>query len=360
MAQSAARAGFVPICFDYFNDVDLLRCVRDTGGSATKITGYDDSTLSLLDGVSSDVPLMYGGAVENNPEFVDRIAQSRPVWGVTGEALRRCRDPWEVQRVADRCGFYKLAVQREKPGPGNWTWKPFASGGGIDINNPKCGKPGFYQQTAEGWGEDSYLGIRTRLRGTTFLGDKDMDRLGETVSRPGREHGLLRPEFRHMNGAINYDAAVIEMADEFDLLGCFGIDMIEDDISIGAVCVLEINPRWTATAELHERVSGVSLVSFHAAAFDDQYAPIRRDDCTSQSRKVVFFAPYRLRTYIPGPITPWSQYPSLADVPPVGAVIERDEPICTVFFDNTPNDPVLRDRLLEAAERSILSQCERA
>lgn len=359
MAFSAIRAGFRPICFDYFADADLQRAMAECGSTVTKIAGYDDATLRLLEKLPSDVPLMYGGAVENHPQFVDRIAANRPLWGVCGEVLRRCRDPWEVQCVAKRCGLYALACHRQKPDRGAHVWKPFASGGGLDINNPVCGKPGYWQQQADGWGCYSAFVVRSPTSGVTFLGNSEEDGLGETVSRRGREHGLIRPGLCVEEGGLIFDAAVIAMADEFGLVGAFGIDFIDDDISIERTCVLEVNPRWTATAELHERVSGTSLVSLHAAAFDDRFAPVRFEDRVERSRKVVFFAPSRVRTFIPGPVLATDRYPLLADVPPVGTIVEKGEPICSVFFDDTPRDPQVREAQLNAAEESILSQCER-
>ena len=354
MAQSAIRAGFRPICFDYFGDVDLQHAVDGCGGSVTKIDGYDDATRRLLDDVPADVPLMYGGAVENHPEFVDAVARSRPVWGVTGDALRRCRNPWELQRVAERCGLFELACHRERPAKGQWIWKPFASGGSLDVGNPECGKPGYWQKFAEGWGSYSAFGVRSLEHGLIYLGFSDIDNTGETVSRRGREHGTVIPP-HYRNGVISLDPIAMAMADELDLCGAFGLDLIDDGITICRTVAIEINPRFTATSELHERISGISIVGLHAAAFDNSIIPTRWDDVPLRTRKVVFFAPNRLRAELPRTTPDNAPFTQLADIPPRGTIIEPTHPICSVIFDDVQEDEQVAQHM--DAEQFVLSRC---
>lgn len=355
MAFSAIRAGFRPICFDYFADIDLQRAVRDCGTSVTKISGYDDATLRLIDELPSDIPLMYGGAVENYADFVDTIARGRPVWGVTGDALRRCRNPWIVQEVAATHGFHKLACHQERPPSGDWIWKPFASGGGLDIDNPQSGKPGYWQQKVQGRGDLSYFGVRSRNNDFSFLGSKELDSIGETVHQ--RDVTLTRDHSRVWNndGSRNWPGAIANIARDLDVLGCFGVDFIDDDLTLGGQCILEINPRFTSTAELYERVTGRSFVSEQAKAFGYEISPACQVVIAKRSRKIVLFAPYRLRSFVCPPTANALNSPVLADVPECGSVIEKDEPICTMFFDDLrcETDDFFR------MEESVLSQCQR-
>lgn len=361
MAFSAIRAGFAPYCFDFFADVDLRRAVRDCGTTVTKIIGYDDATLRLIDALPSDIPLMYGGAVENHPEFVDAIASVRPVWGVTGDVLRRCRNPWIVQEVVERCGFSVLACHQERPRNGNWIWKPFASGGSLDIDNPSCGKPGYWQQKAQGRGDYSYFGVRNPEFGLSFLGQKDLGSVGETVSHRGiqiRDAVWHASDHVNFSGDVNFsdsDVAIAHVASDLGIRGCFGIDLFGDDTSLAGQHVLEVNPRFTSTAELHERVSGISFVAEQAKVFGNMTVVRLHQPRRATSRKKVFFAPYRLRCFICPPVATAGDFPRLADVPNAGSVIDADEPICTVFVDNE----VAESGVFDSLEKSILGQCQR-
>ena len=53
------------------------------------------------------------------------------------------------------------------------------------------------------------------------------------------------------------------MAEQFELLGLFGIDFMLDGED---VWTLEVNPRYTASVEVVERFTGLSAISLHAEA----------------------------------------------------------------------------------------------
>ncbi len=94
-ASSAARAGFDPTGVDLFADRDLaarfpaLRVAREA---------YPAALADVAAGLP-DSNWIYTGALENHPALVDRIARSRRLLGIGGEALRGVRDP----RALDRC-----------------------------------------------------------------------------------------------------------------------------------------------------------------------------------------------------------------------------------------------------------------
>ncbi|MFG0333280.1 MAG: hypothetical protein ACF8TS_07965, partial [Maioricimonas sp. JB049] len=90
MAFSAIRSGFRPICCDRFADADL-QAVAETH----RIADWPEGILEILDRYP-DVPVMYGGALENAPELLNRIAGSHPLWGVHSGPLAAVRDPFRL------------------------------------------------------------------------------------------------------------------------------------------------------------------------------------------------------------------------------------------------------------------------
>src|SRR5262245_14679114 len=130
-AQSAIRAGLRPICGDLFADFDLRACAL-----VLDVPDYPRG-LAIAAGGASQSPWMYTGGLENHPALVDRISETRPLWGNGGDVLRRVRDPWWVQQVLRDAGLLALDVWPKgadlPPADGSWMLKPLRSAAGRDI-----------------------------------------------------------------------------------------------------------------------------------------------------------------------------------------------------------------------------------
>src|SRR5262249_49540354 len=124
---------------------------------------------------------------------------------------------------------------------------------------------------------------------------------------------------------------------DFGLAGWFGVDYC---LREGIPWPVEINPRYTASLEIHELASGRSLLEEHKSAFmkSTTAAPPPARTTPRRSRlmaKLIFYAPRRL---VAPQIVPeenasndFLAAPSIADVPWPGTCFDRGEPVMTLL-----------------------------
>src|SRR5215472_7164950 len=98
-AQSAIRAGLVPVCGDQFADADLRAIAR-----VIEIADYPRGAVRAAHQVPG-CPWMYTGGWENHPRLVGALSAARPLWGNGAEVLGRVRSPWAVARALAQWGL---------------------------------------------------------------------------------------------------------------------------------------------------------------------------------------------------------------------------------------------------------------
>ncbi len=128
------------------------------------------------------------------------------------------------------------------------------------------------------------------------------------------------------------------------LNGLFGIDFVLDE-KTGELSTLEVNPRYTASAELYERAFGWPLMRWHVDA-------CRGADCDAQALldsvaingewskhgKLIVYAE---RDFAAPDVVPLVERLSqnrsaeccveVSDIPQLGTLIRKDEPVCTLL-----------------------------
>src|SRR5262249_54822436 len=137
-------------------------------------------------------------------------------------------------------------------------------------------------------------------------------------------------------------ALATAVTEEFGLVGLNGLDFIARR---GVPYPIEVNPRYSASMELVERSSGVSLFDLHERSCggvlpDDVAAPRR------VAGKAIVFA---RRSVMIGESRRWAAL-AIADIPHPGERIAGGRPICTVFAEGRDADEC-RERLVREAER---------
>ncbi|HVQ16019.1 MAG TPA: hypothetical protein VMS40_20605, partial [Vicinamibacterales bacterium] len=143
-------------------------------------------------------------------------------------------------------------------------------------------------------------------------------------------------------------ALVNAVAAEFRLVGVGSIDVIASKDGLQPV---EVNPRWSASMELIERVRGISMFALHADAcgrarlpgFDIRTLPGKH---RTQGKAIVFAR----RDVIIGDTRPWLEDSTVRDVPHEGDQIAAGQPICTVFADGS-DESACYTGLVERAAR---------
>jgi predicted ATP-grasp superfamily ATP-dependent carboligase len=341
-AFSALRAGFEPVCLDYYGDADLAAVAP-----VRRVEGVQGLVEAIPEVPS--VPALYTGAIENEPAILDALAARGPLWGNPRSIVEPVRNPW---LLAEAFGQLRLPCQEvrnaDEPPPrdGRWLIKPLRSGGGRqiaiwDAETASLQEPHYFQQRAAG---DAYSAVfvapsdrsDVRFVGLTrqVVGDP---RLG---AAPFGWCGSVGPETlavgtEHLMRRIgNY------LSWKFGLCGLFGCDFIVD--AEGTPWMTEVNPRYPASTEVLEYVLHVALIRDHCAAFGAELPEPRAAAAAPLHAcgKFVLFSDRDFTAAAPEEwLQPeewlhaelWSHPPRLADVPAAGTAIRRGAPICTLF-----------------------------
>jgi predicted ATP-grasp superfamily ATP-dependent carboligase len=133
------------------------------------------------------------------------------------------------------------------------------------------------------------------------------------------------------------------LSGRFHLRGLVGVDLV---IAKNRAWALEVNPRYSASVEIIERMTGLSAVAAHVAACQGSMHPVTAASATSELMhgKVVVYAKR------PVVITPgffdWAINQSssvardgfLGDIPHAGESLEAGQPVLTVFAAASPKD----------------------
>ena len=358
VAESAARAGFIVTGLDSFADLDQHPSV-----TALAVAGADNRPARALDlarasrTVQTDA-VVYLSPFENAPAAVGELARGRTLWGNPRSVLRRARAPVQVMRRMRQRGFPTPSLV--PPGQSHvdpsidWLVKPRASGGGHGIRRWQRGTtvpPGWYLQeevhgipgsvtfVAAG-GQCVVLGVSRQLVGEDAFGASGYRYSGNILVQAGDQ--AFGDDGRVLAAVQALAAAVVE---EFGLIGVNGVDFVVRD---GVPLLIEINPRWTASMELVERVSGTSVFAAHVRACTASSvspAAVRPSSAAACAGKAVVYA---TSDVLVRDTRPWLADPTVRDVPRPGLRIAVGQPVCTVFATGDGVD-ACRDALVTRA-----------
>lgn len=345
-AQSAVKAGYNVVAADLFADEDLKACCP-----ATRIESYPQGFEKWL--AEQDVDgWLYTGALENNPELVDRMAEIRPLLGNSGEPLRRCRDPLVLEREFTEAGI-KFPETRSSaaglPFDGSWlckTYRAANSSGVWRLDGEESlkraeNRDAYFQQHAEGATTSVVFAVSDRE--ACLLGFSTQHPTVPTEDDVVEYLGCVGPWCVLNQGMLEQLKRIGNVLLSLKLVGIVGVDMIlpqSEEIS-----VIEINPRWTASIELTEAVAIGSFMPYHVAACKGEELPALpklyiddpsvKQDCQTYGKAVVYA---KREIEISAEFTNWalssksleSKY-SLADIPAVGTEIPFGQPVTTVL-----------------------------
>lgn len=294
---------------------------------------------------------MYTGALENHPDFVDRLAGERTLFGNRGDGLRRVRRPELLAEVLDQAGLASPPVAASPTGlPADGTWlrklRDSAGGGHVRVWRAErtLAADGryYYQQRVAGLpcaalyvaagGGACLLGVTEQLIGAEWAGGWGFRYCGSLGPLPLPEP--VRDQFQRIGDCL---------AGEFALAGLFGVDAVLDGDTVWCI---EVNPRYPASAEVLERALGLSAVGLHVAACRDGTLPaVPQAHGSRWSGKAILYARtdgeatvrlLDLRREFPRE----PAAPALADIPPPGTKLRRGRPVLTVLADGVERQAV--------------------
>ncbi|MGN6393213.1 MAG: ATP-grasp domain-containing protein [Gemmatimonadales bacterium] len=350
LAASAARAGYRVTAADAFGDADL-RAVADLvplPREPGRPFGAIDAARAARD-IHAELAA-YTSNFENHPRAVAALACGRRLLGNDAPTLLRVRDPLALAHALRTRGFAVPVARASAPprrGRGRWLLKPRRSGGGHGTVAWRRGRPvprrAYLQERIEGLpgsivfaadGRQAVpLGLTRQLVGEPALGASGFRYCGSLLAG---DVPLFPRQAELYERAMALAEAVTEV---FGLRGLNTVDFIARR---GVPFPIEVNPRYSASMELVERATGLSLFQVHLEASAGRL-PSRRATAHAVFGKAVVFA---RRTFVVDDPGAWRV--DLADIPHHGERIARGRPICTVFAERRTGQ-ACRAALLAAA-----------
>ncbi len=278
---------------------------------------------------------------KTHPDCVENISRRHFLWGIDAQTVRAVRNPGRVADVLARNEIACPEVRsdpRGLPRDSSWLKKPLASGGGRGIEpltdrNDTGSATHYYQERIDGPSFSAlFMGerFRARLIGVTrqWIGieGSPFGYLGSIGPTPTTE--ALASQLESLGTALAF---------AFGLAGWFGVDFIlRDEIPLP----VEVNPRYTASLEIHELASRRSLLAEHRQALQasthPRDTPVRAHSSpTRVIAKWILHAPRRL---VAPDIIPEEHESddvfgvrSIADIPWPGTCFNPGEPVMTLL-----------------------------
>lgn len=357
-AESAARAGFEVFAVDAFGDWDLRQVAR----VAVPGDWCDDDAIACAAASFPEGPWLYTGAVENRPDLIDRISRERRLLGNSAEVVRRVRDPMVLAEVLRHEGFEPPEVRDSLEGlprDGSWLAKPLRSAGGIgirevgdDLVDQPTGST-YYQRRIEGQPCSAlYLGTTHE----TILVGVTKSEVG-APDQPFAYAGSLRSNWIAWHQDPGLRRLGESLGRHFGLGGLFGVDLIHRfEAGRDRFYPVEVNPRPTASVELHEAACDLNLLTAHVEACVSRRLPSLPPPRECYQFKDVIYA--RGLVTIPtgwdwssvprDAVVLWDRlgfsridpirvndplYHRVADLPVPGSTIPRGQPVLSILVD---------------------------
>jgi len=328
-AQSAARAGCTRIlAWDDFLDADLLEIAQ-----ARSLADFpEDSPQGLAE--LQGIPLVLCGGMENRPDFIQRRIDQGMLCGVTGDMLRQLRSlvSWQRWASESRIGWPTTVQDLSDPRldsvrSESWMLKPVGRAGGVHVRAIASLEgldrvanlgldPG--SPTSDLWYLQEYVpGISIGVSYCTDSnGNPESNGTTESTEPPrtrivGIARSILSEEldaplpwiYRGSLAPYSVSPTVLASLGRFattvaQSTGIRGLWQADFQIDPeGQLWLLEINPRWSASMELHEILQGYSWITEHVRILCNgasKSVPSPGSPAGQQVAKGIVYAPHEM------------------------------------------------------------------
>ncbi|MFO0801490.1 MAG: hypothetical protein U0791_00005, partial [Gemmataceae bacterium] len=181
--MTLARAGWSCWAVDLFNDRDLKRlapCAR---------CSFDDfpHAIPALAAQFPPGPVMYTGGLENHPDVIAELAQSRELLSNDAETVRQARDPFQLANRPETLPAGSVVPEPDAQAR-PWLVKSLRSSGGLGVRRAVPGEvvpPGHIAQVfisgpamSAVYRDAELLGITEQLIGVPWLHAKEFHYAG--------------------------------------------------------------------------------------------------------------------------------------------------------------------------------------
>lgn len=374
MAESALRDGLRPVCVDMFADADLQLLMQQQATFAServyRIDAFSEVP-ELLSGLPPEIPVVFSGGFENSHKAYREVAKNRPVTGSALATLKAVTDPGELFPKLKRLGCRVPDWSINEPGDTTRPWleKSVISSGGRGIievsrsghrsdNARSANGRTYFQERIDGVPiSASFLAEQPASAGTTNPRRAVSARLLGVALQLSGLNELHAPSFQFCGNVapiclpaelrLRIHAVGNAVTDAWNVKGVFGVDMIVRD---GQPYVLEVNPRLTASHELHEwfapdKPGHVTLQMQTVQSTENPVARSRHKPTQNQTHVHQRSPWVRLVLYSDSDLTVAPDLhrsimqctgaavaARLADIPPSGSSVAVGAPFCSVYF----------------------------
>jgi len=324
LAGSLSAAGYSVAAIDLYCDRDVVKNL------CQRVSVFDSENLLAaihkINKKTSSHYLIYGGGLESCPELLDRLPENLILLGNSSDILRSSNNPETFFKLLDRLNIPYPEITFSSPKTElNWLVKPIGccGGAGISFYNPTSNySPNYYYQKYISGQTCSVIfvanGQQTRIIGYNEIWT-------QSDSSFVFAGAITLTDFpKHQDKIIKH--VVQSLTIELELKGLCGLDFIIDDQE--KIHVLEINPRPTATFELHEENMGDLIKQHVNACLFGELLHDRQNRSVRTRAKQIFSSE---KTLIIDQEMKWPGWS--ADLPAAGEIINAHEPVCAIYAD---------------------------
>ena len=330
LATSARMGGWTAHVLDRFADQDThtnaLSCVAVSGNA----TGFSSGELLEKLATYNGMPLygvIYGSGLEENYAVLEFLGRHWTLLGNEAAVVRACKEPALFFPMLSRLGiphpYICLTIPPKCNGNETWIVKQTGAAGGGHIRAVGAGTPAgpnYYFQKKLSGRSLSVVFIANAVH-AIIVGMNEMWTVAPEQN-DFRYSGAVTEFNLPMAITQSLEVIVNMLVRELGLRGLCGMDVIVDD---NAEChVLELNPRPTATFELHQNEQ--SLCAAHILACEGKLISLPHYRGIARAHQVL----YADRDFIL-PDFIWPDWAS--DRPCPGRHINVNDPVCMVHAE---------------------------
>jgi len=331
LAQSAARGGQPVVVLDLFNDLDVRALAVASRGVAARAGRFDSRRLlaaaQLLCPPERCCGLVYGSGFEGRTRLLGKLARGRSLFGNSPETVAKLKDPAQFFAMIDSFGFAHPETRLDAPADASgWLVKRIGGAGGGHVkpatSRHRARSDRYFQKVRAGRTLSVLFladGLRARVIGINEQWTAGLAQCGP-YSYGGAAGGVVLPQPVLARIAVLLGRIVQAMG----LVGLNGLDFMLD---AGAeLCVLEVNPRPTATIDLYDSDVAGGLLALHLRACRGELPDVRPPH-HSRAHAIVY-ATQDFR------VPDGMRWPSwCTDIPEIGSHLPAGAPVCSVHAD---------------------------
>ena len=334
LAQSARRAGFVPLVVDGFGDRDtrdaaahyvVLPDAVASGFQAGPLVNALDELSALIE--TNPIGLILGSGFEGHAQLMKTLDQRYGLIGTSSEAVHRAKSPELLFPLLDKLCIPYPETSLSPPANGEgWLSKTIGGTGGAHIRDcrlmPEADPERYFQRRIDGAVPVSVLAVATR---SSIAMEMSRQWTAPSAAKPYRYGGAVIIEY----SGSGTEQAMLDAAERLiPELGLTGLVSFDFMVTRDGPLLLEINPRPGATLDLFDDHKG-NLFRAHVEATRAKELWQHRELSHSPSRAAAILYADK------GPLSighiRWPDWS--ADRPVKGSKIAAGQPVATVFAD---------------------------